>query len=107
MELIRYDAKLVEGEHLDFEDKGKVSKGSKTHKYAVTNKTTNALVGYVKLRAQWRWFVFEPFNCTLTEGCLREAADFCRELNKAHREKRQPFPSSVEETVVEGGASHP
>lgn len=102
MEFKRYDAKMVSGEHLNYDDKGTVSKGSKTHKYAVTSQYNSSLLGYVKYYAHWRQFTFFPFNCILNKDCLREVADFCVELTTAHREKRKAFPASLEEPVVEG-----
>lgn len=95
MPLKRFDNKLVEGEDMNFDDKGVVSKGSKTHKFAVTSRHNNALLGYVKFFAQWRQYVFFPLNCILNKDCLREAADFCVELTTAHREKREAFPTST------------
>lgn len=101
MTFTRHDARMVNGEHLNYDDKGLVSKGSKTHKYAVTSRYNNSLLGYVKYYAHWRQFTFFPFNCILNKDCLREVADFCVELTTAHREKRKAFPAPLEETVVE------
>lgn len=92
MALKRFDDKLVEGEHMNFEDKGKVSKGSKTHKFAVTSRHDHSLLGYVRYFAQWRQYVFYPLSCILNRDCLRELADFCVEVTTANREKRQAFP---------------
>lgn len=102
MEFKRFDERMVQSNHLNFDDKGYVSKGAVTKKYAVSSRHNNSLLGYVKFFAQWRQYTFFPFNCILNKDCLREVADFCVELTAAQREKRKPFPASVEEPVVEG-----
>lgn len=101
--LKRFDEKLVEGKHQNFQDKGVVSKGATTHKFAVTSRYNQSLLGYVRFYAQWRQYVFYPLNCILNEACMRETADFCREATTAQREKRKSFPVPESEPVVEAG----
>ena len=95
MALKRFDDKLVEGEHLNFHDKGVVSKGAKTHKFYVTSRYNNSMLGYVRFYAQWRQYVFYPINCILNVDCLKEVADYCKESTTSQREKRQAFPASL------------
>lgn len=101
MGIRRFDDKLVQGDHLSLEDKGIVTKGAKTRNYAVRSRYDHSLLGYIKFKAQWRQYTFFPLNCILNKDCLREAANLCEELTAAHREKREPFPVSVEKQVVE------
>jgi hypothetical protein len=103
MALTRFDDKLIQGQYLNFEDRGIVSKGAKTRRYAVISRYNRSLVGYIKFFAQWRQYVLFPLNGMLNKDCLRETADFCQEVTLANREKRKPFPASVEKTVVEAG----
>lgn len=98
----RFDDRRVEGKFLNFDDKGIVSKGAKTRKFAVTSQYNGSLLGYVKFFAQWRQYTFFPLNCILNKDCLREVADYCVELTTAHREKRKAFPAPLEVPVVEG-----
>lgn len=91
----RFDDQLVMGENLRYEDKGYVTAGAKTRKFAVYNSFNHSLIGYVKFFAQWRQYTFFPLNCILNKDCLREIADFCVEVTTAHREKRKAFPTSA------------
>lgn len=97
----RIDDREVQGVFLSFEDKGYVTKGAKTKKFAVINRFNHTLLGYVKYFAQWRQYCFFPLNCILHKDCLDEVATFCRETTLAHREKRKAFPAPLEEPVVE------
>jgi hypothetical protein len=90
----RFDDKLVQGEHLNFQDKGIVSKGAKTHKFAVNSRYDHSFLGYVRYKAQWRQYVLFPLNCVLNKDCLREVADYCEAVTAAHREKRQAFAAA-------------
>lgn len=101
MGLRRFDERVVRGQYLSFEDKGKVSKGAVTNKFAVFNRIDRSFIGWVKFKGQWRQYVFFPLNCILNRDCLREVANFCEELTTAWREERKPFPVSVEKQVVE------
>lgn len=105
--LTRFDDKRVEGKLLNFDDKGRVTKIAKTHKFAVINQYNGSLIGYVKFYAHWRQYTFFPLNCILNKDCLREIAEYCEEQTSAYRMKRKAFPASLEEQVVEVGESRP
>lgn len=91
----RFDDKLVHGDKFHYEDKGYVTVGAKTRKYAVISRRDWRLAGYVKYFPQSRQYVFFPLNCLLDKDCLREVADFCVEVTLAHRGKRKAFPASA------------
>ena len=101
MLLKRTDDREVQGRFLSFEDKGYVTKGAKTKKFAVINRYNHSLLGYVKYFAQWKQYCFFPLNGILHKDNLDEVASFCRETSSAHREKRKAFPAPLEVQVVE------
>lgn len=90
----RFDEKLVHGEKFYYEDKGYVTVGAKTRKFAVFSRRNMGLAGYVKFFAQSRQYVFFPLHYFLDKDCLRELAEYCVEVTNAHRGKRQAFPAS-------------
>lgn len=99
--LRRFDDRRVEGDHLNFDDKGLANKAATTRRFAVTSQYNGSLLGYVKFFAQWRQYTFFPLNCILNKDCMREVADYCVEQTAAHREKRKAFPAPLEVPVVE------
>lgn len=95
MGFTRIDGKLVKGEKFYYEDRGYVSPGAKTRKFAVTSRRNMSLAGFVKYFAQSRQYIFFPLNCLLDKDCLREIADYCVEVTTAHRNQREAFPTSA------------
>lgn len=77
----------TQGLHILYHDEGKVSPGSITNKFAVTDREKGTLLGYIKWYVLWRKYVFHPLNCILDSVCLHELAEFC-ELNSTEHRKR-------------------
>jgi hypothetical protein len=73
--------------NLNFHDEGPVTPGSKTRRFAVISRHSQALLGYVKWFNRWRQYTFQPLNAVFNDGCLEEVADFVRRATKAHRSK--------------------
>jgi hypothetical protein len=99
--LTRTDDKWVSSGFLLFKDMGKLIRGGKTHEWAVFNRK-HLRLGEVKWLRHWRSYGFFPKPETaFDKTCLRDIAEFCEELTKAHIGK-EPFLASVEMQVVEG-----
>lgn len=74
------DAKFWKGDKFNFEDKGCAVRGGSSHKYAVTRRPVNNLVGYIKWQAfQYQMF---PLNTYLSRFEMIELAKFCEERTK-------------------------
>lgn len=87
--LRKIDEKWTQGDYLLFEDKGYVSPGSVTRKFAVISRHSKALLGYVKWYIQWRQYTFAPLNAIFDKKCLREVAEFLEMKTAEHRERRK------------------
>jgi len=70
-----------------------IEKKLKTDKYHVTNKKTDDILGIIEWYPYWRQYIFEPkyeykFPCVFNHTCLSEIAEFLKELNVKHTEKK-------------------
>ena len=70
--------------------------GRKTDTYTVWAREGNALLGVIKWFGNWRRYSFFPaVDTVFEETCLRDIADFCKEIMGA-RVSQSATPSRVE-----------
>jgi hypothetical protein len=90
------DDKWMQGEYLNFRDEGPVSPGSVTHKFSVTSRHTNVLLGYVKWYNQWRQYCFFSTDVVLDVKCLQDIKSFVELATNCHRDQQKtPMRSSI------------
>ncbi len=69
-----------------------IEKKPKTNKYLVCNKKTDDELGTIEWYSYWRQYIFEPSwerqSCVFNHTCLNEIAEFLKELNIKHKEKK-------------------
>jgi len=69
-----------------------VEKKLKTNKYNVVQRKMDEILGTIEWYNYWRQYVFEPdydrFNCIFNDTCLAEMAEFIKDLNIKHKEKK-------------------
>ena len=74
----------VDSKYLDFQP-ADMRPGHKTQWVAVFSKRGMAL-GYIEWYGPWRQYTFNPTpDTTFNNGCLREIADYCEQLNSEQR----------------------
>lgn len=87
--LTNLDKHWWQSTNLNFHDEGPVTPGSKTRKFAVISRHSQALLGYVKWYNRWRQYTFQPLNAIFNDVCLEEVSDFVRRATVAHRAKAE------------------
>ena len=66
-----------------------VEKKPKTNKYRITNKKWGDQLGIIEWYSSWRQYIFEDdYGCVFNHTCLNEIAEFLKELNTKHKEKK-------------------
>ena len=60
--------------------------GHKTQWIAVYSKSSKFALGFIEWYGAWRQYTFNPSpETTFNNGCLREIADYCTQLNAEQR----------------------
>lgn len=69
-----------------------VKKKAKSNAYQVNNRRANDVLGIIEWYPYWRQYIFEPSwerqSCVFNHTCLSELAEFLKELNIKHKEKK-------------------
>lgn len=83
------DNQWRQGKWLNYKDEGPIRPGKPTHKFAVYDRMSGVLMGYIKWDCPWRQYVFLPLNCRIGFKLADELAAFLRDVTTAQREKRK------------------